>query len=963
MAGAGVTPQASPASLPVIRALLDETAGKGYRSGVLGIRAVPQWQGPDTFAHNDVTVRVEPCRSALAVREAILGRARGQWLVVLTDRPDDDLGAGLLSHLIGYRLRTPDPWEAVRLRFAASGIDSALTSLTDHRQVATGLLAATPAAGWPPAAAGVLTRGHAFAAVAHAHLGLSEPVIDLASVLRWMTAPGVTARIADMRELAGDPMTGAVLDWMAQRAGASARPLLHLLRSGDARDAVPLGLVAGLLAEPASTADAAAGGQDRIAREGLIRLEPMLGGQRPTPGALTTWAAESAAVITDLLGDPGGRAQGNRLLSRADELLRLAQAEGIADLSDLLPAGLTRRLALLAGTLRSAVRPIRPDTDLDQPQIRPADLAAVEAAWSQVATHRLAQPDPRTAPFQAAVRLSRWLAESGSASPAPPGTTPLAALIARHGDIDAWVDSAVNDAVQGVSDPDQGAALSAVIDAARRRRAAHDAAFAAALATNTSTERLTAGRGPRDADVWYLENLLPDVVIPLARSAPVLLLVLDGMSEGTGAEIVADILRAGTGWAESLLPGQNRRAAALAVLPTLTEVSRASLLSGELTHGGQDIELAGFHRLCRASGLPGAELFHKKPLDSARPGYAVAADVGGAIADVTGRPLVTCVLNTIDDALDRSDPGGTEWTAEAVRHLNPLLDRARNVGRVVILTADHGHVVERRQGVQRSYPEISSARSRPATTPPGPGEVLVEGQRVLLHDHRAVLAVDEQLRYGPLKAGYHGGASAAEAIVPVVALVPGAVPEHADLRLAPPQQPLWWADPASGELAGTTATLPQNGDADVGLSRQLRRRPSEKAPTLFDEPDGEHAPAGAPASTSPEETRSASAIATAAKVLASPAYAAQRRIAGRVVLTDEQVHRLLEALLAAPSHRLGPTQAAIALEASPLRLRGAILHAQQLLNVDGYAVLAHDADGVTVLLDEPLLREQFGISQ
>jgi hypothetical protein len=43
-------------------------------------------------------------------------------------------------------------------------------------------------------------------------------------------------------------------------------------------------------------------------------------------------------------------------------------------------------------------------------------------------------------------------------------------------------------------------------------------------------------------------------------------------------------------------------------------------------------------------------------------------------------------------------------------------------------------------------------------------------------------------------------------------------------------------------------------------------------------------------------------------------------------------------------------------------LRGAVLHAQQLLNVDGYAVLMHDPDGVTVVLDEPLLREQFGLS-
>ena len=135
----------------------------------------------------------------------------------------------------------------------------------------------------------------------------------------------------------------------------------------------------------------------------------------------------------------------------------------------------------------------------------------------------------------------------------------------------------------------------------------------------------------------------------------------------------------------------------------------------------------------------------------------MADDVAAAIADVTGHPLVTCVLNTIDDALDRSDPGGTEWGADAVKHLAPLLDRARHAGRIVVLTADHGHIVERRQGTQRAYAAISSGRSRAATEPAGDGEVLVTGPRVLRHDGRAVLAVDEHLRYGPLKAGYHGG--------------------------------------------------------------------------------------------------------------------------------------------------------------------------------------------------------------
>src|SRR5712671_3335587 len=167
MAGAGVTVTATRATLPVLRALLDQARRKDYLSGVLGVRARPEeWAGPEEFTHVDVPVRVVPCVSALAVREALLGRAGGQWLVVLTDRPDDDLGAGVLSHLLWHRLRTPDPWDAVRLRFAATGVEPALTAAAGDRDIAIGLLVASPVSGWPPAPGGVLTRDHALGAVA-----------------------------------------------------------------------------------------------------------------------------------------------------------------------------------------------------------------------------------------------------------------------------------------------------------------------------------------------------------------------------------------------------------------------------------------------------------------------------------------------------------------------------------------------------------------------------------------------------------------------------------------------------------------------------------------------------------------------------------------------------------------------------------------------------------------------------
>ncbi len=401
-----------------------------------------------------------------------------------------------------------------------------------------------------------------------------------------------------------------------------------------------------------------------------------------------------------------------------------------------------------------------------------------------------------------------------------------------------------------------------------------------------------------------------------------------------------------------LLPGQTRRAAALAVLPTVTEVSRASLLCGPLRTGGRDVEERCYRALTRAHGLVSAALFHKKPLDSSRLGHALADDVAAAIGDVTGYPLVTCVLNTIDDALDRSDPVGTEWSAEAVKHLVPLLDRARHVGRVVVLTADHGFVAERRQGTQRAYAAISSGRSRAATQPAADDEVLVTGRRVLLHEGRAVLAVDEQLRYGPLKAGYHGGAAPAEAVVPVAVLVPGAVPEDVDLRLAPPQEPAWWIDPVdtpAHDIAPSPAVI-NAGRREPAAGPRARHK--DEPPTLFGEPE-----------PPPVLARKALPVGpVAAAVLKSPAYTAQKKIAGRVSTTDDQIRGLLDALLATPGHRLPPTLAATALDVSPVTLRGAVLHAQRLLNVEGYPVLRVDADGSTVILDEVLLREQFGIS-
>jgi hypothetical protein len=962
-----VTAVTADASTPVLRELLDEARGKNYGYGVIGVRAKPDWP-PDTrtFTHDKMPVRIEPCVSALAVREALLSRRKDEWLIVLTDRSDEDLGAGVLSHFVGHRLRTPDPWAAVRNRFKATGIDPAIFATAGDRDVATGLLAATPLDGWPPAPGGVLTRAHAFGAAAAAHLGLSDPVVDIAAVLGWAASSSLPERISDLRMLAGDALTDAVLGWAAERTGAIAGAVLHLLRGGEARDIIPLGLVAGVLAD---ARDNRAGEDAQVARDALIRMEARFGGAVLQSAALTSWAAEASAVVTGMLHVPARRAPGEgtdakaageALLARADYLLSGVRAAGLADGSDLLPSGLTRRFAALAAELRAATG-WRADTDPDTAIVARDRLDRVERAWASVAAHHLAGDDRRTHAFHAAVRLTRWLADSASGGAGLPG------LLRRHADQDAWADSAVNDVAAGTSDPELGAGLAAVLSAARARRAAHDTGFAAVLADYTRDNR-------RDQGVLHIEDVLREVVMPLAKKAPVLLLVLDGMSAGVGTEVAASILgRPRDGWTEALLSGQSRRAAALAALPTLTEVSRSSLLSGELRRGAQDTERDRYTVLARAHGLTSAPLFHKKPLDSTQPGYAVADDVAAAINDVSRHPLVTCVLNTVDDALDRSDPGGTSWGADTVKHLDPLLERARHAGRTVILTADHGHVIERRQGTQRPYPDMSSGRSRGASPPPGDGEVQVSGERVLLHGGTAVLAVDENLRYGPMKAGYHGGASPAEAVVPVTVLVSGDVPADSGLRLAPPQEPSWWTDPvlstgpttptASSAARAAATRTPTSATRPPKSTSELAKRPGEAMDTLFDVPG----PAAQPGTSSPESVPpdssglAAQAAATAQAVLASPAYKENKKRAGRITVTDAKVDALLAALAGSPSHRLSPVAAASALQEPPVMLRGAITQVQQLLNIDGAAVIRIDADGATVILDGAALAEQYGV--
>ncbi|OBA59852.1 alkaline phosphatase [Mycobacterium sp. 1100029.7] len=875
------------ATEPIIRARLDKAAAKQYRRGVLGLRAEPRWAG-DSFEHKGVPVNVVACPSVLAIWEAIDSRNADGWTVVLTDVDDDDLGDTVLAHLLDGRLITPDPWDALRGNFSATTIEPALYRVANDRAVANGLLAVLSPDSYTPAPGGVLTRDHAMTTVARDVLKIVKDTgveVDPLAILEWSRSADTPAHLADLRARGGADLFDATAAWLGSRAGLLSQPLTALLAAGRINELVPLGVVAGLFCQDDNTHAQALG--MFLGRYGLTNL---------APAGLQAWYTSARGLVTTALKDP------QTVLAAAASIANELGIGSAAATSDLLPQGLDARVAVLADALTEAL-PHPAPTDPDAALITPADRANIETQWAEVNRHFLAPGSLTVDAFAGAIRLVRWLATPVTIA------TELREATACYVIRDSWVDTALTKARRGAEQPVAAAALRAVIDTVAARRARHDRAFARALA-DAHTPALP-----------LIENVLREVVVPIARQTPTLLLVIDALSVAAANDLVAAIQQ--DGWTEVSADG--RRGSALAVLPTLTQRSRCSLLCGELREGADDVERRGFLSLIRdthleATGGGPDPIFHKAALDAIPSGASLATDVANAVADTDHRPLVAAVLNYVDDTLHHTDPGGTDWTVGAITHLRALLGAARSAGRAVVITSDHGHLIEYGTSAKVNRANTYGQRAHGDFAHVDPGrEVVVEGPRVLTDTHKVVLAVDPAIRYGARNAGYHGGGAPAEAIVPVLTFVAGQLPAWAHQVAA--VEPGWW-------YAGTP-------EAVTVIKK------SSDAPSLFDVEE--------PSRVNP----------LPAKVIGSKVYAAQFKLAGRIVVTDGQIKALLTELLAAGAQELTLAQAAAALGVATAGVNGALMQAKRVLDVEGYEVLA--VGGGVVKLDEAALREQFRV--
>ncbi len=180
----------------------------------------------------------------------------------------------------------------------------------------------------------------------------------------------------------------------------------------------------------------------------------------------------------------------------------------------------------------------------------------------------------------------------------------------------------------------------------------------------------------------------------LAQATPVLLLVLDALSYADCCELLQDLSR--RGWMTlTEQPGYPLRCL-LSTVPSVTATARTSLLSGKLTRGNSAVEKQNFAAhadllaVSRSACPP--VLFHKgELLDTRAAGLSTA--VREAVRNVHQR-VVGVVVNAVDDHLAKSDQLRLAWTIEQFHHLDALIYEAQLAQRAVVITSDHGHMLE-----------------------------------------------------------------------------------------------------------------------------------------------------------------------------------------------------------------------------------------------------------------------------
>ncbi|MBK1646221.1 hypothetical protein CKO25_16520 [Thiocapsa imhoffii] len=843
----------------------------------------------------DTPLRLVSCVSELAMRELLVTHQPGAVrLVMVTPLDETRLAKDVLARLWGCEPKRISPWRTLEQLLRVRQIDPRLLGKAE-RWMAEALVDGYERYRGRLRFGEVLDLDLAWRALALAWLDFASETLDLEALLDWSLSPAAAAAVAALPTAVAEHLE----EWLRPRLGTVTELVLSLWRAGAASDMVAFGLVCTVLYREDLR-------PDQALFQGRGRLsERLLGGARIPDRVFQDYGRATVETLQRHAG-PGPQAPAVAdACARAEQILASLDLLALAEGSDWLPAAFGQRLDRLAATLKATLtgKPLDPALDTLL-ALRRHQLAAVRE--EQLATAALA------------LRMCRWLRTDDVAPRSV--TEAIREYVTNGADVD-WARSRLwlGDAHDGLS-----RVYATLMSQARARRERFNQHFAESLPAIARGDQSDPGFQP-------IERALAHWVAPLAKQQPVLVLVLDGMSHAVYRELTQDLL--GYGWVELQPVDQTGPCCLLAALPTLTHVSRFALLSGTLGEGTATNESKAFAAhpsLQRVATKQPPLLLHKAALQ--QPGSGALADgVRDVLAGHEHR-VVGAVINAVDDQLSSGAQVSVRWSLDTIGLLPQILEAVRESGRLLILTSDHGHVLEHDLRMMPSSGE--SQRCKPATDPVAEGEVRVAGARVVAPGQTIILPWSEQIRYGAKKMGYHGGGSPQEVLVPFgVYRYAGDAGVLTGWREVPRQTPPWWR---------LVSERPEDAPTPPPPTAARRDR---HTPDLFATLTTPVPPAG--------DERD-----WIAQLLASPVYARMQARAGRVRISDAQLRQLLTGLEQAGGQQMA---AAVAqgLELPELRLHGLLAGVQKLLNVDGYPVLAIDRASKTVRLDLVSLKNQF----
>lgn len=889
---------------------------KNGRPGFIGIRSRKPWRGEADISDGEERYRILQCDAPIQFRRAFHENPGNRSITVFVTALDDRrLGEDILVRLAGRKLYPLDPWHVVRWMFKARQVDPRVTV---HGWMADRLMALEPAGGYPAVLGGVLDAETVWTILLDRILGMETGTPDLMALLKWAADAENVARWHGEDE----SFRAAVREWVSRTAGPTGEAILQCVSAHREPMAPAVGLAMGVVYH-----EAAGGALARSAG----RLEQLAGGgEIPAPMALR-WHAAAVEVIRHGFGDSP---LSGIHLDRSDRLLESIGAADFAHLGNVSPAGFQQRLAIFAQALTQGLA--------STPVQVPEELLA---ARDRVLAHEQARSESprRLERLTMAIRLLRWLERAEAAesdSPDSPDFSSAAMDYVRHGGFVDWARSRLGggDSVKPLSQ-----AYARLVAAVTERRERQNWVFAERLADWTRS-----GSQPRS--VLRVEDLLEKRVAPLLSETPLLLLVVDGMSQAVFQELLEDVTA--REWVELIRTDETGPPAVISVLPSVTKCSRASLFHGRLAEGDSAAERAAFqgHPLLRSAGAGTAApvLFHKVSMTDAEDG-GLSKTVREALV-ATGPRVVAAVLNAVDDHLSKGEQVDPPWNAEYLRSLSALLYEARSAGRLVLITSDHGHVLERGGEIK---PDGEGERWRVPGPPPGEGEWAVSGDRVMGDSGGGIIALwSERFRYGMKKNGYHGGISPQEMVIPMALLKPIHREKHPRGWAERPRYvPSWWEEEA-------VEAIPESEPISAPIPVvQTPETPSSGQLDLF------HAPREEPETTPVQETESeapSTPLPWLDRIFDTPMYRSQKAIAGRALPGDAEVGKFLHVM-----DRRGGTVTAPTLSRElgvpAFRLRGWLASLQRLLNVEGYAILSRGEADETITLNIELLKRQFEV--